>query len=227
MINTAVLGDFLPGTLKLQPDDLAPLRVVVADTSEQRFLADIRQQPVDVLVLELPIVGADTEDKVRAFADAAGAQRVVFVYGFGRRADVDRLRQQGVVVLRAPVTADEVKAAAVRAFDDASVARPRPVAAPIGDADLEWDAGVAAPRRFSQDELAALANVSSTIECECPQHLARLVGDLSAFEVYSANCMNRDDDDAALHEYLHRTTAKARALIEQALDKVARAEGLL
>jgi hypothetical protein len=66
----------------------------------------------------------------------------------------------------------------------------------------------------------------SAVECECPQHLAQLVTDLSAFEIYSAKCANRDDDDAALHRYLHQTTAQARALIEAALLQVAEAEGL-
>ena len=71
-----------------------------------------------------------------------------------------------------------------------------------------------------------LARASTAIDCECPHHLAQLVGDLTAFEVYSANCANRDDEDAALHRYLHQTTAQARALIEVALERVADAEGI-
>ena len=57
-------------------------------------------------------------------------------------------------------------------------------------------------------------------------HLAQLVGDLTAFEIYSASCANRDEEDAALHRYLHHTTARARALIEEALERVATAEGI-
>ena len=34
------------------------------------------------------------------------------------------------------------------------------------------------------------------------------------------------EEDAALHRYLHQTTAQARALIEVALQRVAEAEGL-
>ena len=64
------------------------------------------------------------------------------------------------------------------------------------------------------------------MDCECPKHLVQLVSDLSAFEVYSDRCANRDDEDAALHRYLHRTTAEARALVESALEKLADAEGL-
>ena len=46
------------------------------------------------------------------------------------------------------------------------------------------------------------------------------------FEIYSAQCENRDDDDAALHRYLHQVTAQARSLIEEALERVAAAEGI-
>ena len=53
-----------------------------------------------------------------------------------------------------------------------------------------------------------------------------MTGDLSAFEVYSANCANRSAEDAALHAYMHATTAQARALIEGALERVAQAEGI-
>ena len=99
----------------------------------------------------------------------------------------------------------------------------------LGVADeAAWVAETAspvAPRRSSNSQLAALAQASTAIDCECPQHLAQLVADLTAFEIYSANCANRDDD-AALHRYLHRTTAAARNLIETAPGRVADAEGI-
>ena len=41
-----------------------------------------------------------------------------------------------------------------------------------------------------------------------------------------SQCANRDADDAALHHYLHQTTAEARQLIESALEKVIAAEGI-
>ena len=95
-----------------------------------------------------------------------------------------------------------------------------------GATSLPVAAAAVAPRRFNQQQLANLSMVQSAVECECPQHLAQLVSDLSAFEIYSAKCANRDDDDAALHRYLHETTAEARAMIEAALLRVAEAEGL-
>ena len=82
-------------------------------------------------------------------------------------------------------------------------------------------------RRFENNELAHLASVSTSIECECPKHLVDLVLSLNAFEAYSAACTIRTPDDAVLHGYLHSVTANARAQMEEALERVARAEGLL
>ena len=82
-------------------------------------------------------------------------------------------------------------------------------------------------RRFNRDQLQTLAQASSAVACECPRHLVDLVNDLTAFEIYSSECVNRSPKDADLHAYLHHTTARARALIEEALDRVATEEGLL
>ena len=68
--------------------------------------------------------------------------------------------------------------------------------------------------------------MSRSVECECPEHVVTLIGSLAAFESYSANCKNRNPTDAALHAYLHRITAHARALMEEALENVAEIEGL-
>jgi hypothetical protein len=83
------------------------------------------------------------------------------------------------------------------------------------------------PRRFQPSELARLAAASTTVDCECPKHLVDLVMSLSAFEAYSASCESRSPDDAALHAYLHATTAQVRARIEEALFRVAEADGLM
>ena len=83
------------------------------------------------------------------------------------------------------------------------------------------------PRRFDDATLADLAGLSSTIACECPQHLAQLLMQLSHFEAYSADCAHRSPSDAALHRYLHRVAGAARALFEDALERVAVHEGLV
>ena len=226
-IRVAVLGDFLPGALRDGRKDLAPLDIVIADSSRERFLADLRRQEVDAIVYETPTLSGNTIGELSDMMAVCGARSGILVYTFGRSSDADLVRRGGNVVLRAPVTVDDICAAVGRSFTPETTLAARPQTIDADEASADWRfTGKAAPRRFTQQQLASLANISSTIECECPQHLAQLVSDLSAFEVYSAQCANRDDEDAALHRYLHQTTAEARALIEVALQKVAEAEGI-
>jgi hypothetical protein len=82
------------------------------------------------------------------------------------------------------------------------------------------------PRRYTPDQLARIAAIESTVDCECPRHLADLVHGLSDFEAYSQECESRSEEDAALHAYLHGVSARARALMEEALARVLAAEGL-
>jgi DNA-binding transcriptional MerR regulator len=224
-LRVAVLGDFLPRQLLEHKGGTAPLEILIADSSRERFAADLRQHAVDVIVLERPVLDGETLDEMqRHLADSGSAQGVI-VYSFGRSRDVEAAAGRGMVALRAPVGIAELRDAAARPAlpDSRPVSVPRqPVASA---ADWEFSGPVAA-RRFSPQQLANLALAENDVECECPKHLAQLVSDLSAFEVYSDRCASRDAEDAALHRYLHRTTAEARALVESALQKLADAEGL-
>ena len=74
--------------------------------------------------------------------------------------------------------------------------------------------------------MTAFAAMSSTIACECPSHLAKLLMQISHFETYSSDCNNRNATDAQLHAYLQKVSGVARMLFETALEHVAIAEGL-
>ncbi len=218
----AVLGDFLPRRLQEDHAGSAALEICIADSSRERFIADLHQQPVDVIVLERPVLDTDTLAEIRAYLEGSSAGKGIIVYSFGRRPDMEAAASEGIVALQAPIGPDELRDAASR-----------PPCRVGGDSRLSDDtAGArdfavpAAARRFSPQQLATLSSVQNGIECECPRHLAQLVSDLSAFEIYSDRCANRDDDDAAMHRYLHRVTAEARSLVELALQKLAEAEGL-
>ena len=218
-IGVAILGDFLPNQFAAHGQDLGSVDVLVADNDRDRFAADLARQSIDVVVVESPVLD-------RELTERAGAERGVIVYGFGRARDIDSARDSRIVVLRSPVDVDEVLAGIVRAFTPSVPARTRTAPRPQ-DSMAEWDfAGPIAPRLFNNQQLTRLAQASTAIDCECPHHLAQLVSDLTSFEVYSADCANRDEEDAALHRYLHQTTARARALIETALERVADAEGI-
>jgi DNA-binding transcriptional MerR regulator len=225
-ISVAILGDFLPHQFAAHEQQLAPVEVCVADSNRDRFMADLGRHSIDVVVLESPVLDSEVSRRLLAYMEQAGAARGVIVYGFGRVSDIESARDSRIVVLRSPVDVDEVRAAAMRTFVPRAPALPKD-APGQEDSAATWDfAGPIAPRRFNNQQLTNLAQASTAIDCECPHHLAQLVGDLTAFEVYSANCANRDAEDAALHRYLHQTTAQARELIEIALERVAQAEDI-
>jgi DNA-binding transcriptional MerR regulator len=224
-LRVAVLGDFLPRQLREQKQCTARLELCIADSSRERFAADLRRQPVDVVVLEKPVLDAEALAEMQQHLSISGSARGVIVYSFGRTRDIEAAAGQGIVALRAPVGGDELCDAASRPALPGNRALHDPP--PSSDKPAAWGhSGPVAARRFSPQQLANLASAQNGVDCECPKHLVQLVSDLSAFEVYSDRCANRDDEDAALHRYLHRTTAEARALVESALEKLADAEGL-
>jgi hypothetical protein len=81
-------------------------------------------------------------------------------------------------------------------------------------------------RQFSDQVLQRVANIPSQVLCECPRHVAELIGQLGRFEDYSHDCLNQSPKDAELHKQLNIVAATARALFEKALHMVAMHEGI-
>ena len=81
-------------------------------------------------------------------------------------------------------------------------------------------------RRYSDAQLAKLVEQPSTVLCECPRHLAEIVTQLAQFEHYSDDCDASSPSDSALHRHLSSLAGTARAMFEQALDRVVAEEGL-
>ena len=112
----AVLGELLPDQFASAGRDLAPLEVAVADSSRDRFVADIARRPIDVVILECPILDNDATQQLTHYMEAARAARGVIVYRFGRDRDVEAARDSRIVTLRSPVDVDDVCAAVLRAY---------------------------------------------------------------------------------------------------------------
>lgn len=82
------------------------------------------------------------------------------------------------------------------------------------------------PKRYSDQVLQRVASISTEVLCECPRHVADLISQLSSFEKYSNDCLNSSQEDAKLHAYLSAVSGTARALFEEALERVAKQEGI-
>ncbi|MGB5208924.1 MAG: MerR family transcriptional regulator [Gammaproteobacteria bacterium] len=219
-VKLAVLGETLSQRLS---DSVPPgTEVVLAETDAGRFASDASLAAVDALVIEAPTIQADLPEQIAELRRLARTDRVLVIYGFGRSGDVERLVNDGVTVLRSPVDLHVIGDLVGARGAVAPGGKDEPT--PMLPASVDTDE--APPRRLSIQALQRLARVSTAVECECPHHLVDLVRNLTAFEIYSRQCRNRNEQDAALHAYLHVTTARARAMIEDALIRTAEAEGI-
>ena len=217
-VRVAVLGTTLAAYVDASAPRLHGMQIIGTFRHFGEFQRALGTLAPDVFVVEYPGVHAETVEEVVELMRRAGTQRAVLVCGFGRGEDFDALKAVGAVILRSPVSLEELEIACRYEGVDAAEEPVPSLRTELGD--------TIPPRRFQDEDLVRLANLSRSVECECPEHLVSLVGSLAAFEAYSATCKNRNPTDAALHAYLHRVTAHARALIEEALENVAEVEGL-
>jgi hypothetical protein len=87
-------------------------------------------------------------------------------------------------------------------------------------------AATISPRKYSDTVLQRVSNIDSKVLCECPKHVADLIRQLNSFEQYSTDCLNNSAEDARLHAYLSAVSGSARAMFEEALERVATHEGI-
>ena len=166
----------------------------------------------DVLITETPTIDQETAGQVKKQMQQSGCASAVVVFNFGTRTAVDQLTNAGMVCLKGAATAADVR----RACLSLGAAAHSPVQLP----ELP-------SRRFSAAQLVRVAGMGGTIECECPNHLAELITSLCAFEKYSGECANRNDEDARIHAQLESSTAQARAILEESLARLIEIEGIL
>ena len=72
-------------------------------------------------------------------------------------------------------------------------------------------------RKYSDKTLTRLSKISTSIDCECPHHMAALLKTINGFEEYCKMCESRNEEDVILHSLLHSKTAHARSIMENAL----------
>ena len=204
----ALVGDSLAAQAAARAGESAGVVAVCA--TQGRADDALRGVAADVLAVELPSLREDAAAWIESLAAQVGATRVVVAYRFGTKAAAAVLRARGHVVVRAPLDLSEIATLASLASGETAL-RPRERAP--------------APR-FDEATLAAIGASTTSMSCECPRHVVELLRSVTAFEHYSAECTNRSPADAELHRYLEQVAGTARTLLEEALERVARAEGL-
>lgn len=175
--------------------------------------ADIRGAP-DLLVIDQPSLSATDAKPLGNLFKRINARANVLVYRYSRQQDVAYLRSLGVQTLKAP-------------FDrnDLGQLLQRLLTAPSSQPAL-YVSKQAPERRYSDLALQKAANMSSSIDCECPHHLAEIIKELLAFETYSSQCQSKDKAGEDLHRQIYLRTAQARAIMEELLQSVLEQEGI-
>lgn len=169
-----------------------------------------------LLLLRLNIVHAGIHAQITRLLAQLQLARAIILYSYGAEPVLTAMRASGMLLRREPVTDDEL-AQLVRALVVMDPGRADP-ALSVG--------GMIPPRRFTDEQLAQVAVAPNRVLCECPRHIADLIGQLAAFEAYSAQCLNDSAEDARLHAYLRSVSGSARAQFEHALVAVAQHGGL-
>ncbi len=136
-------------------------------------------------------------------------QRVIIVYTFAPRRIEQLLASHGIQALKSPVTADHLRTMMNTKSLDVS-SEPAQI-------------GVSA---FTPEQLSSIASISPSLHCECPNHIAKLLIDITGFEKYCLQCKDDDPKEKALHAQLAEMTARARTIFESALRSVAVVDGL-
>jgi DNA-binding transcriptional MerR regulator len=174
--------------------------------------AALRKLP-DALVIDVAALLRNRARQILQLHTQTAAKRTVVIYGFAPADVLADLSREGVVTLRSPADSYQLARELTRPLRSRAV----PYAG-LPDTVV--------PRILDDALLETLANAAPAVQCECPHHLVDIVRTLTQFEMYSAECENRDDEDAALHAKLRRTTSAARGIFERALIEVAEYEGI-
>ena len=196
------------------PGPAVHIQAVWADLNEARQNPEAAD--TDVLMVAVNNLSDSSAQQILDLSAQLSARQTVVLYGFGQMKAIDSLARAGCLLYREPLN-DAALANIVRstrpALTDASWGLPH-----LNDP--------VPPRQFSDAVLQRVANIPSQVLCECPRHVAELIGQLGRFEDYSLDCLQQSPKDSELHTQLHKMAGTARALLEKALQMVADHEGI-
>jgi hypothetical protein len=231
-VRVGVLGKRIVGQISQHDSVPGPIALVELSETLDRFRPRIAAARADVLVIELCALGEDAQGELGHLLGLSGAREVIVLYDFAPKPLLVALSASRARLLKQPVSVEEVWqavlavaecwAAQLAAAAQADGALGTGSDAPKSSAKLEI------PQRIFDDcQLGRIAEISTTIECECPNHLARIISSLVGFEGYSLTCESESSADEEMHAQLRLEIARARAIVEAALTRVLEHDGIV
>lgn len=212
-LRVAVIGESL--SRRIAGGGQEGLEIVVQCSCPQLAQAAASLPPdadVEVLLVELSELDESALPLIIAAREACAAAAVVVLYRFCASVTIRALRAQGCLAARVPAELGELLLLCRSALAGERLPPPQRPALP--------------EVRFDEELLSTIAASGNRLACECPRHLADLLLMVGSFERYSAQCASRNVDDAQLHQELQHAAGHARAILEVAMERLARAEGL-
>ena len=236
MLRIALVGVMLRQSLiNLNPDQ-SKLSLVQTAFNLKQAPMQLKDVKVDVMVVEQGELTAPEEQipLLGLAQQACQATAVLILYRFASSDAIRQLRLAGFHVARIPADMLEIdhlcRVAMARALTLAEqqgrMGRVKKNGMRPVDAARNKKSNLIPARLLDDEHLTHIAKFATSIHCECPRHLVDLLQMLTSFERYSTQCENRNEEDASLHRDLHYTAAHARSALEQALVRVAQAEGI-
>ncbi len=167
----------------------------------------------DVLLVQMGAVQAGICPELMQLKTQLGVGKVLLVYHFATEHALQALRAAGVIARREPVS-------------DSDLSDIIQSVLLVESGHKLSGAATITPRKYSDQVLLRVAGISTQVLCECPKHVADLIFQLNSFEQYSRDCLNNSVEDASLHAYLTAVSGSARALFEEALERIAAHESI-
>lgn len=233
-IRVVLVGANLSHTLINPHEGHTQLQVVQITSKLTQASVQLQDVLADMVIIELgEIAEPDVHiGLIEQMQQACHARATLVLYRFSSSDAIRQLRQAGCYVARISNDMQEIENHCRAALAQAQLNLARTAqqtirkASKVSAADKKRLQQIPG-RLLTDDALAVIAQSALAIHCECPRHLVDLLQMLTSFERYSAQCENRNDEDASLHRDLHHTAAHARASLEQALLRLAKVEGIV
>ena len=213
-----VIGDVL--SLQLEYDMTGDSSFVFNGiySSETDFRDKESGGKIDILIIECPTIQDDHLANIEKLYKESGAIDLILIYGFMNTTTKKKLSKMNINSFQAPISIEHLKTEIRNLVKTNFETKSK-----VDKLNLQ---AVAPKRIYSTKQLIELSSASSTIKCECPQHLSSIVIKLLQFEAYSDECITRYKKDAVLHKLLGNMTGHARSILETALTEVITAENI-
>lgn len=200
---TGLIGPNLLVLEQAQTDDLR-LAINARWANLEAFVRDRSGiDQLDAVVAQLPVLSLDPLETIEdLYPDA----QLVVLYQFATENNLDAVAARGIPALKWPASWQEIEVAVLSVQGAAGTGTQH------------------AARRFSDEDLVAIAASTLSDPTGCPQHLVELISQLNAFAEYTGTLDHADD---RLIGNLSADASQARAHLERALEALAVKEGLI